>query len=122
MSVPVEHGGRADDGPVDVAGVVEDGAAAGATADEGDFLGRRWGQALGEERVVDFEPGVLVAAEDDAGGVGVEEEDGGGRGGGLEEGVLEGEVEEGVGGGGAVDLEGGGEGGGGEGSGREWWS
>jgi hypothetical protein len=54
---------------------------------------------------VDFQPGVLVAADDDAGAVGVEEEDGRVRVGPLQEVVLDGEVEVGVGRGGAVDLQ-----------------
>jgi hypothetical protein len=61
---------------------------------------------LAEGVQVDFEPGVLVAADDDAGAVGVEEEDRCVGVGALEEVVFDGEVEVGVCGGGAVDLEG----------------
>jgi hypothetical protein len=45
---------------------------------------------------VNFQPGVLVAADDDAGAVGVEEENGRVRVGALQEVMLDGEVEVGV--------------------------
>lgn len=75
-----ESGGRADDGPVHVAGVVEHGTTATAAADEVDGRGEAGGgeDMVGglvgggvEEREVDFEPGVLVAADDNTGAVGV---------------------------------------------------
>ena len=117
MFIACEAGGRADDGPVYVAGIVEDCSAAAAASDERDGgEGRRVGGVRGEEGEIDFEPGVLVPAEDYAGGVGVEEEDCRGWGRGLEEVVFDGEVGEWVAGSGDVGLyralEGCGEGGG----------
>lgn len=53
---------------------------------------------------VNLQPGILVAAKDDAGRVDVERKDGGVRGRDLEEAVLDGEVEKGVDGFGDVDL------------------
>lgn len=85
MAVAVEGRRGADDGPVHVAEVVEDGAAAGAAADEVDVGG-------GQGAEVGFQPGVLVAADYHRGGVAVEEEEGGGWVGFGEEVVLDGEV------------------------------
>jgi hypothetical protein len=120
VPVPVKDRRRADDGPVGVACVVEDGAASRAAADEGDGDGLdlgvssamglfQWcgrGKPLAEEVHVHLHPGVLVAADDDAGAVGVEEKDGRVRVGALQEVVLDGKVQVGVGGGGTVDLDG----------------
>lgn len=81
---PHDHGGvpvavkdarGADDAVVDVAAVVEDGAAAGAAADEADLL--LVGQPAPHEAEVRLDPGVLVPAEDDARVVDVQEQDGG---------------------------------------------
>ncbi|KFY39574.1 hypothetical protein V495_05884 [Pseudogymnoascus sp. VKM F-4514 (FW-929)] len=78
--VAVEGGGWGYDAVVYVALVVEDGAASGAAADKGDgIFGGGW-KRVAEEREVGFYPGVLVAAYDYAGAVGIEEEDGGGWG------------------------------------------
>ena len=86
-----EDGRGADDGPVHVAFVVEDGAAAAASTDDVD-----WGVEAGfweggdvviavavlgagggvEEGEVDFKPRVLVAADDDAGAIFVQKQDG----------------------------------------------
>lgn len=108
--VAVEALRRADDAEVDVAGIVEDGAASGSAAHQ---LDGRIGPAgagrllrnVREAVQVDLEPGVLVAAKDDARGVDVESEDGGVGRRDLQEAVLDGEVDEGVVGAGRVDLD-----------------
>jgi hypothetical protein len=78
--------------------VVEDGAASAAAADEVDWSVEAGFWQRGailfagggvEEGKVYFEPGVLVAADDDAGAVFVEEEDGGVCGRGLQEVVFD---------------------------------
>lgn len=87
-----------DDGPVDISGIVEDSAAAASAPHELDGAGGcaiGEGDAIAEGVQVDFEPGVLVAADDYGGGIDVEEENGGGGRRGEEEMVFEGEVEEG---------------------------
>lgn len=110
MLVAVEPLRRADDAEVDIAGIVKDGASSGSAAHQLDGgvgpadTGRLLGN-LCEAAQVYLEPGVLVAAKDDAGGVDVEREDGGVGGRDLEEAVLDGEVEEGVVGLGGVDLD-----------------
>lgn len=84
MAVAVEDGRRADNAEVDVAAVVEDGAAAAPAAHKGNVAagggaghGVVDGGEVVEEAEVDLEPGVLVAADDYAWVVGVEEEDAG---------------------------------------------
>lgn len=108
--VAVEALRRADDAEVDVAGIVEDGAASGSAAHQldggiGPAGAGRLLRDLGEAVQVDLEPGILVAAKDDARGVDVESEDGGVGRRDLQEAVLDGEVEEGVVGVGCVDLD-----------------
>lgn len=102
VCVAVKVCGRADDGVIHVPLVMEDGAAPAAAADEVDgIVGAVWGSEEGE---VDLEPGVLVAAYDYAGPVGVEEEDGRVGVCCLEEVVLDREVDVGRAGVGDVDL------------------
>jgi len=81
-----EDGRGTDDGPVHVSSVVEDCAATASSADEidGSVEAGFWegdaafsGGGGIEEGEVHFQPGVLVAAYDDAGSVRVEEENGG---------------------------------------------
>lgn len=98
--VAVKGRRRADDAKVDVALVVKDGAAAGATPHELDRRGCRGGEA----REVGLDPRVLVAPKDDAGRVGVEHEYGGVGGRVLQEVMLDGEVEQRIAGAGEVDL------------------
>lgn len=108
--VAVEPLRRANDAEVDVARIVKDGASSGPPAHQldGGVTPADTGRLLGNLRKalqVDLQPGILVAAEDDAGRVDVEREDGGVRRRDLEESVLDGEVEEGVGRLGEVDLD-----------------
>lgn len=79
---------------------MEHGPAAAAAPDKVDV---RRGRV--QERKIDFDPWVLVPPYDDAGAISVQEEDGGFLGRGLEEMVLDREVEEGRVRGRDVDLE-----------------
>lgn len=81
---------------------MEHGPAAATAADKAD--NRCVGRV--QEGKVDFDPGVLVTSDDNAGAVCVQEEHDRLFGGGLEEVVLDREVEEGRVRGGDVDLEG----------------
>lgn len=103
MLVAVEVGRRADDAEVDVAVVVEDGAAARAAPDKLDGTIRVC--ELGELGEVCFDPWVLVAPEHDARRVDIQEKDcrvGRRR---LQQVVLDREVEERVGRVREVDLD-----------------
>lgn len=80
MSVAVKFCGRANHAKVYISAVVKDGTAAGASPDEGDVaacvgLGVGDGGEVVEETEIDFQPGILVAADDDARVIGVEEQD-----------------------------------------------
>lgn len=83
VAVAVEGGCRDRDRVVDVAQVMEDGAASATASEELDR------GASEQNGVVGFEPWVLVAAENQGGSVGVEEEGVGFGGEGGEEVVLE---------------------------------
>lgn len=109
VPVAIKRPRRADDAIVDVAQIVKHGAPAGPPPHQpdrrvcpSDFAG-----ALGDARQpvqVNLQPGVLVAAQDDARRVDVQHEDGGVRGRDLQQPVLDGEVEQRIGGPGHVDL------------------
>lgn len=95
MAIAREERGRADDGPVCIAMVVEDGSSAATPPHELDALKTGAERlAIAEERKVYFRPRVLVATDDDTWVVDVLKENDGGRGGGLEEVMLNGEVQE----------------------------
>lgn len=109
MFIPIKPFRRANHAKIDITRIVKNSTASRSPTHQ---LDRRISPAntrrllgnLREAVQVDLQPGILVAAKDDAGRVDVEREDGrvGGRD--LEEAVLDGEVEEGVGGFGEVDL------------------
>ena len=126
VPVAVEDGRRADDAEVDVALIVEDRAATRAAPDEPHSLVMAAAAGVGQAREVGLQPGVLVAAEDDAGGVAVQQQHDGVRRRGLQQVVLDGEVDEGVARAEDVDLRlvggvGGGVGGEESPSPRWWW-